>query len=85
MLLIGKLFANFCSEGAAGGEGKSNVRQGINIGKICCYCGTRTNAGNWEEGGRDWRRNGEGFLRVESKPITYYNCRRRGRRLTRRW
>ncbi|CAK9827150.1 hypothetical protein ANTRET_LOCUS4877 [Anthophora retusa] len=33
---------------------------------------------------RDWRgmvARG-GFLRVESKPITYYNCRRRGRRLT---
>lgn len=48
MVLIEKLFANFCSlnRRRGGGEGgKSNVRQGINIGKICCYCGTRTQAG----------------------------------------
>lgn len=71
-------------EGERKGRGrKSNVRQGINIGKICCYCGTRTNAGKGRRKrlARKWWR-GEGFLRVESKPITYYNCRRRGRGLT---
>lgn len=53
---------------------ESYVRQGINIGKICCYYWGWWVGGDAGAGGKGWY-GGGGFLRAQSEAITYYNCR----------
>ena len=67
-VLIEELFARF-RPASFERRAKSNVCQEINIGKICCYCGTRTERrrAEWKKGERERERerNGEEEIGAE--------------------